>query len=372
MTPGETLVFLLVFSSIVFGIAIFAAFLVKAEKRRKRLLKEAMDASAEKDPLWVESDMTKRVSEAFATFQKAWSDLDAASMKDVLTESYYRRMVLELNVLINLKRKNTMEDVRLISVIMQDAMDDANDAKDVFRAQIRAWAKDTIVDTETGNTLHRESSGFTEYWTFKREGGAWRLDLIEQDTESQAMKEGAIADFSARNGFYYDPDFGWLMMPDKGSLFSAANFGTSDINNHVIGYHREKIVEFYTYRPRVDEDGNSSENFVIAQAILPISHHDILVRRRKLLWNSAPKGMREVSLEWGDFNKKYFVCADPRDNVTSLELLNPKFMEKIHDLPFELNIEVVGNVLYLYTLDRSASYDRMLEVLSWAFDEMKL
>lgn len=372
LTPGEwVIVLVLVFGVLLIGVMI-TRYTWKLEMRRRKLLKDALSASAEKDPLWVESELTKRVSEVFMSFQKAWSDIDAVAMKEILTESYYRRMVLELNVLINLKRKNLMEEVRLMSVVLQNATDDANDQNDSFTAQVRAWAVDKIVNTESGKVLHSETSGFLEYWTFKRESGVWKLALIEQSTESQSMKEKPLSDFSARNGFYYDPDFGWLMMPDKGYLFRAANFGKSDINNHVIGYFREKIIEFYTYRPVVDDKGNSKENYVIAQAILPISHHDILIRKRKMLFNTTPSGMSEISLEWGDFNKKFFVCADLRDNVTSLELLNPKFMEKIHDLPFELNIEVVGNVLYLYTLDRSASYDQMLEVLSWAFDEMKM
>jgi hypothetical protein len=88
--------------------------------------------------------------------------------------------------------------------------------------------------------------------------------------------------------------------------------------------------------------------------------------------NWAPRGLRPISLEWPDFNRKYFVCADPRDSVSSLELLTPNLMEKIQGLPFSLNIEVVGNVLYFYTLDRRASYDQMLEIISWAFDEIKM
>jgi len=48
-------------------------------------------------------------------------------------------------------------------------------------------------------------------------------------------------------------------------------------------------------------------------------------------------------------------------------------MEKIYGLPFELNIEVVDNVVYFFTKNRGAdNYQQMLEVLSWAFDEMKM
>ena len=47
-------------------------------------------------------------------------------------------------------------------------------------------------------------------------------------------------------------------------------------------------------------------------------------------------------------------------------------MEKIYSLNFEINIEVVDNVLYIYAPGVLINYDEMLEVLVWAFEEMKL
>ena len=62
-----------------------------------------------------------------------------------------------------------------------------------------------------------------------------------------------------------------------------------------------------------------------------------------------------------------------RGPIAATELLTPNFMEKIYGLPFELNIEVVDNVVYFFTKNRGAdNYQQMLEVLSWAFDEMKM
>ena len=77
--------------------------------------------------------------------------------------------------------------------------------------------------------------------------GTWKLESISQATEEAALIDSDVHDFARLNNFYYDADFGWLMMPNKGVLFSKSNFAVSDINNHVIGYTK-KNVEFYTYR----------------------------------------------------------------------------------------------------------------------------
>jgi hypothetical protein len=111
---------------------------------------------------------------------------------------------------------------------------------------------------------------------------------------------------------------------------------------------------------------------VVAQAVIPKQYHDILVRRKRRFFNFGPRGLRRVQTESNDFEGRFCIWADPDDQVNSLELLTPNFMEKVYALPFELNIEVVGNFLYLYAKSRKdINYDQMLEILSWAFDEME-
>jgi hypothetical protein len=237
--------------------------------------------------------------------------------------------------------------------------------------QITASAHDVLMDTENNKPLFTDNSSFTEYWHLvQKPDKKWILDFITQETEDAAMTEGDIVEFAKQNNFYYDADFGWLMMPDKGVLFKQTNFGRSDINNHVIGYFRDKIVEFYTYIPNTQS--KNPENYVIVQAILPKTYYDILIKKKKFL-QLPVWGLKKMSLESADFNNKFSLWADERDQINSLELLTPNFMEKIYNLPFELNIELVGNTLYFYTQDRGrANYPQMLEIISWAFDEMKI
>ena len=86
---------------------------------------------------------------------------------------------------------------------------------------------------------------------------------------------------------------------------------------------------------------------------------------------------QKVETEWGQFNEKYEVWATVPELATSFELLHPAFMEKLEALPFELNIEVVDNVLYLYSADSSigindANYSVMLQIINEAFKQMKM
>ena len=47
-------------------------------------------------------------------------------------------------------------------------------------------------------------------------------------------------------------------------------------------------------------------------------------------------------------------------------------MEKIYKQEYEINIEVVDNVLYIYSPSSNINYSDLLDVLSWAFEEMKM
>jgi hypothetical protein len=304
-----------------------------------------------------------RVKEIFPIFENGWAAMDVVALKTVLSAEYLKRMVLELSVLKAEGRKDNMENLVLRQVGLSA---DVTDQK--FRARVYAAAKDILWDVAENRALFTDGAPFTEYWRFIKEDGVWKLDGIDQVTVSAAMIEQKVMDFASRNGFYYDPDFGWLMLPNKGAIFSSSSFGKSDINNHVIGWYRNKVVEFYTYAPTAGK----SPNWLVAQAILPKSYNDILIRRKRLL-DFAPKGLTHITLESLAFNEKFDVFVAPGDEVSSLELLAPNFMEKIESLPFELNIEFVGSFLYFYTKDRGAeAMDDMLSVISWAFDEMKL
>ncbi len=318
-----------------------------------------------------EQKLTQSGREIFLAFQKAWAEFDLKAMKSITTSDYYKKMVLELNVLKNYGRQNLMDNVEISQALLLKSSDYSSG----FSIYFMASANDKLLDNKENKTIFADNSIFSEIWTFEKSGKDYVLGSITQTTNDTSKFNPSIAEFAKSNNFYYDPDFGWLMMPSRGAIFGPAGFGNADINNHVVGYYKdkkrgEKIVEFYSYEPKA---GVGLEPITVAQAILPRSYDDILVTE-KSWYNFKPKGkgLTKIETESVEFNKKFAVWAANADKANSFELLATNFMERIYALEFEINIEVVDNVLYLYSPSKKISYNDMLEVLSWAFEEMKM
>lgn len=325
-----------------------------------------IDAQNDKNATDEQKKLSSDASAVFMDFQQAWSKNDIKTIKTITSEDYYKRMVLELNILKNYDRENIMEEVKIQKAGIS-SQDNYQQGFDMF---FMASANDKLVDKRGDKILFTDSSTFSETWHFVKTGRKFVLNGISQTTEDVSKFDAGIAEFALKNGFYYDPDFGWLMMPSRGAIFGPAGFGNADINNHVVGYHKQKIVEFYSYEPKA---GQGMQPITVAQAILPKTYDDILVTQ-KSWYNFKPKlkGLEKVETESNDFNKKFAVWAAKPDRATSFELLATNFMERIYNQKFEINIEVVDNVLYLYSPGVGIDYAEMLEVLSWAFEEMKL
>jgi hypothetical protein len=276
------------------------------------------------------------------------------------------------------KRRNDMKDV-VIKQLMPVAITDADDnSQDRITYYIEASAQDSVVETVDGTdkNLFTDKSTFSELWHLVRSGNTWNLESIEQTTANITMQSTKIKEFAAANNMYYSLDWGWLLLPRQGVLFSKGAFGTSDINNHVIGPYNSLLIEIYTYIDKPTND--SSKNYTIAQAALPKRYGSIIVEAKQSWTNNAfrlgraPKGYNKITMEWPDFNKRYTVYATDIEQVTAFELLHPIYMEKLFALPFKVSIEVVDNVVYLYSLDNKADYTTMLNLLKDAFKEMRL
>lgn len=314
--------------------------------------------------------LASRANDVFMKFQQAWMEFDLTTMKKVTSPSYYAKMVLELNVLKNYQRKNLMENTEILGTYIGQS----DSYTDEFRVFFRAKSNDKLIDTKENKEIFKDSSEFTEIWNFVKVGKEYVLDRIDQTTADASKFDEGIAQFASSNNYFYDPDFGWLMMPTRGAIFGPTGFGNADINNHVIGSYgkanKQKIVEFYSYEPKA---GMGMSPITVAQAILPKHYDDILVTEKSWYrFKPKGKGLEKVETESVEFNKKFAVWAAKPDRATSFELLATNFMERIYKLDFEVNIEVVDNVLYLYSPDHKPNYAEMQEVLSWAFEEMKL
>ena len=216
-----------------------------------------------------------KTEEIYFQFQKAWSEFDVTTLQKITSTRFYNQLVLELAVLKNEKRENKITDVKLISVYVDKTKYLSTDAIAVYKVEVVGKAHDVLYDTELQKELYSDNATFTEYWTVIQENGEWRLDIIDQATVSYQTVDSKITEFALKNGFFYNPDFGWLMIPNRGDLFSQASFKTSDVNNHVIGVYKNKIVEFYSIVFK-----EKGDRYFIGQAILPKSYNRIVIRRK--------------------------------------------------------------------------------------------
>lgn len=377
--------------AILFGMASGLYGLFGKLKQSKKLKSNLAKAQAQ-DSTWNEESIVSHAKDIFMRFQQDWSNLNAEAMKAYQTPQYQYHNALMIYALQLSNRKNAISDIIILKTIILDVQDDINNNNDTLIVGIEAVAKDTIVDTASGKELYKTNAPFEEFWKFKRSGNTWLLDGIQQATEAKWTHNTELENFASSHGYYYSADWGWLLLPQRGQLFSKGKFGVADINNHVIGlYNNKLLVQIYSYISATNQNSvsvnnltrpvvvgrNLASSYLIAQTNLPKSYGNIVVKRRKFfnLFNGV-RGLKKVSTEWGDFNKKYDVYATSPEQATSLELLNPKYMEQLEAVPFEVSIEVVDNVVYLYSKEKNAvgaqAYETMLSLLNAAFKEMRM
>ena len=342
---------------------------------RNAKVQNAVAAYASKDNVWNEKNILKYVEGIFYKFQKDWTDFDTASMQQYMSPNYFNHTHLMMYALKGAHRLNKVASPQVISHYIISANDSDNNDEDTFEVAITALADDQLYDDRTNTLLFRDRSTFTEYWRFIRSGNNWLFDGIRQETQSMATTSYAISQFAHQNGLYYSADWGWLLLPADGYLFSHGKFGTSDINNHVIGFVNNVLTQLYTYTPNPNNQSiGGIDQYLVVQTNVPKTYGRILVRRRSKFINWPVKGLTQVKMEWGEFNAMYDVYASDLERVTSFELLNPLFMANLRDLPFEVNIEVVDNVVYLFTKGNTNAniYASLYDIVLKAHKEMKL
>jgi hypothetical protein len=199
---------------------------------------------------------------------------------------------------------------------------------------------------------------------------------IEQLTAKVTPKSAQISQFAAKNGLYYSPDWGWLLLPKVGNIFSKADFKKSDVNNHCIGILDNKLlVQLYTYVPAKNNNNSAPLETVVAQVAVPNKQYGRIVVEHKNKWSlfsRAPKGLHKLSTEASDLNKRFNIYAETVEQVTTFELLNPGYMAKVIDTPGKFNIEVYDNTIFIYSKDKKATYDNLFTLLTYAYKELRM
>ncbi|MDO4271823.1 MAG: TIM44-like domain-containing protein [Candidatus Saccharibacteria bacterium] len=343
--------------------------------------------SATSDSIWNEEFLRQGSAKIYSLYQQDWSNFNLANMKTYMTPRYYNHVELMMSALWQMNRRNVVTVREIDSVEIVNISDSVDNSLDMMTVGFSTTLEEALIDTKSNTVISQwlNTDEANEYWRFQRDGNSWRLDGINPLTESERTREQQIQAFANSVNAYYTLDWGRLLLPTGSQLFDyGLQYQTGDINNHVIGkladsgrtYTDKLIYQIYTYSPLPANAGGPV--YLIGQITVPKYYGNIVIRRRKGLFQSKIKGLVEVTLEWLDFNKKYQVFATSAEQVTSFELLNPQVMQWIEAVPFELNLEVVNNSIYFYAPWKNVStmtdndYRTMLGILQAAYRELKL
>ena len=351
----------------------FGAVSAKLRKKATTDLAQAATLDSTWDPVALEG----RVREVFMAFQHDWSVFGVERMKTYLAPQYWQHMQLVMAAIGLRQRRDAVDNPHIIELFPTQVVDAQQDDQDRVRYYITGQADDRLLESINGQEtlLFEDKRSFSEYWQFVRFQNTWLLENIVQSTQMGFTLFGSnVKQFAKINGLFYSPDWGWLLLPRRGILFSKGKFGVSDINNHAIGIYRNVLVEIYRYSEGISY---GTKTYTVAQAALPKRYDSLVVQAKPKGWGrallaSTPRGYNKLQLEWPDFNKRYNVYATNVEQVTVFELLHPVYMEKLFDLSFRVSIEVVDNVVFLYSDDEKADYQIMFNLLKDAFEEMKL
>ncbi|NTU69882.1 DUF3137 domain-containing protein [bacterium] len=344
-----------------------------------------MSSSSQNDPAWNKTTIIDYTKNVFRAYYSAWASLDPSNLEKFLSDNFLKKTVLEMSVVKGLGRSFVLDLNSDVNITIVEANDNNGNVGDTFTAEITyAFKLGTFLNPAKmlRDKKRLLSPNIIEYWKFTREETGWQLDKIWSDyfVRPNLMVAGIeenIQNFAQENGFYYDPDFGKIMLPDKGKVFTKYN-EEQGVSNHTIGMWDKKILEFYIYHGCYSSgDSKVCANYVVAQAILPKPYSNMIIESRKsdiALFSNIGSSLEKINTESVDFDKQYSVYRNKEDRVNVLELLPPNFMMHLIGLNFPVYIEIVDNILYVGTKHskNGVGYKEMLEVLCWAFDEMKM
>jgi hypothetical protein len=366
------------FEVVAAGFGLFSGYKGLHGKLRGNMKKASADIAqaATLDPSWNPEALKQHISTVFYTYQNDWSTFNTQNIATYTTQDYSYHNYLMLTALHQISRRNIVATPELQSVDFVEVIDNTGDAYDTFTALITAKAVDQLVDTRNNSVLYEDKSQFQEYWRFVKDPSkGWILAGISQITQAATPKTGAVMQFAQTNRLFFSIDWGWLLLPKMGNIFGKSNFKYSDVNNHCIGLLDNKLlVQLYTYVPAKNNTGAAIE-YTVAQVAVPNKNYGrIVVEHKKGLsfLKRTPKGLHKLSTEAIDLNKRFHIYAETVEQVTTFELLNPGYMAKVIDTPGKFNIEVYDNTIFIYSLDKKATYDNLFMLLNAAYKELRM
>ena len=361
---------------IVFIILIIIIVVMTAKDNKNKIKQKISRNNSTEQEKWIHEEAER----IFKEYQKDWTEFNLAGIKSYTTPEYYEHASYMLELLKDLHRVNKVSKLQVNWVYLMNSVDDKTELPINIRVQFGFRGLDEVIDTKNSKTLYsQEVHGAEETWNFIYDGKTLKLSGISQPTESAPHLIKSLAEFASTNHLYYSPDWGRYALPARGLIFGGSSMRVSDINNHIIGKWPLKdgkgdlLVQLYTY---AEVPGQPSTYYLVGQINVLKDYLGVIVKSKKYNTGHKPdKSYDKFEMEWPDFNKRYEVYASSRDALPAFELLNPKFMEYLHDKNLNYNLEVVDNVIYIFANVKNiteSDYAELLTVLEKAHHELKI
>lgn len=152
-----------------------------AKKKYKNI--EAMDSLSKLDSKWNYDNINRDIKDAFYMIQISWKERNEDFAREYMSDYMYCKHKLQIEDMKIKKEKNILENMVLLEASPIELQDFAGINKDYLWVQIKAKAKDYMVNEETNEVIKGKVSRdvqFEEYWKFIRNEKRWILDSIKQ------------------------------------------------------------------------------------------------------------------------------------------------------------------------------------------------
>lgn len=339
------------------------------------------------DSAWNEEKLHAHVTEVFMRYQKDWQARDWSRVNEYMTQRYAYHNYLMMRALREMRRINVIQEPSILKMDTVEVHDSLDDTQDRFSVVIHAQITDILVDeSDMSKPLTIDTSPFYETWNFIRSGNTWLLDAIDQTgTVDMSSSSSSLKQFAEQHNLFYSLDWGKLLLPTDGQLLARNGMGWCDINNHLIGIYDTHLVQLYSFTRIAKSRMENNKNYIVAQLNIPKSYGSIIIKPKTKFFsteqtftvpNKTPSGelYQRHDLEWSSFNAKYTVYSTRQDALATFELLNPSFMQFLHDHHPKATIQVVDNIIYIAVPanEQNTDYALMLEILGRAHKELKM
>ncbi|MDF7826241.1 TIM44-like domain-containing protein [Pontiellaceae bacterium B12227] len=154
----------------------------RKRNRTRRLLKHLMTI----DPVWEERRLKEHVESSFHEIQQAWCAQDLETLDALLTSSLFRDWSKKIRKAKKRGHRDTMADTRILRCNVMQVQDYLDDDRDNFTVELHVFSNDWTVDRDE-KIIDKRDPLFTEFWTYRRKGDDWLLDLVRQRGEERQV-----------------------------------------------------------------------------------------------------------------------------------------------------------------------------------------